>query len=157
MGPESARHDLDAWRASFPADPYAADSELRALNGLYLDGERLEALHGSASEFGRRVVDVVGPSAARYEQRAHLPELARYDGVGHRVEQVRFDPSYHRSGGVVWNTGVVAHSGTPGRAFEQATLLYLLSLEGEAGPLLPGRMQHWTGSRAASSGVGCRA
>ncbi|MFV2008160.1 MAG: acyl-CoA dehydrogenase family protein [Longimicrobiales bacterium] len=137
MDPEGARRDLDAWRASFPADPYAADSELRELNGRYLDGERLEALHGSASEFGRRVSDVVGSCAARYEQRAHLPELVRYDGVGHRIEQVRFDPSYHRTGGVVWNSGVVAHTGTPGRAFEQATLLYLLSLEGEAGHACP--------------------
>ena len=137
MGPESARRDLDAWRASFPADPYASDSELRALNGRYLDGERLEALQGSASDFGRMVVGVVGPSAARYEQRAHLPELVRYDGVGHRVEQVCFDSSYHRSGVVVWNSGVVSHSGTAGRAFEQATLLYLLSLEGEAGHACP--------------------
>ncbi|GMR12172.1 MAG: acyl-CoA dehydrogenase family protein [Gemmatimonadota bacterium] len=137
MGPEDARRDLDAWRASFPADPYAADSELRALNRRFLDGERLEALHESASEFGRAVADVVGPSAARYEQRAHLPELARYDGVGHRLEEVRFDPSYHRSGVAVWKSGVISYSGTPGRAFEQATLLYLLSLEGEAGHACP--------------------
>ena len=135
--PEQARRDLDAWRVSRPADPYRADGELRALNQCYLDGDRLEALHGNASDFGRQVVGVVGPAAMRYEQHAHLPELARYDGVGRRVEEVRFEAAYHRAGAAVWNAGVVAHSGTPGRAFEQATLLYLLSLEGEAGHVCP--------------------
>jgi alkylation response protein AidB-like acyl-CoA dehydrogenase len=134
---ERARSDLDAWRASRPADPYDADSELRALNRRYLDGDRLEALDRSAADFGRRVVDVVAPAAERYEQRAHLPEVSRFDGVGRRVEQVLFHPAYHRAGAVVWNSGVVSHSGTEGAAFEQATLLYLLSLEGEAGHACP--------------------
>ena len=135
--PERARLDLDAWRASRPADPYGADGELRALNRRYLDGNRLEALHRNAADFGRRVVEVVAPAAARYEQRAHLPELSRFDSVGRRVEQVQFDPAYHRAGEVVWNSGIVSYSGTAGGAFEQATLLYLLSLEGEAGHACP--------------------
>jgi alkylation response protein AidB-like acyl-CoA dehydrogenase len=135
--PEGARRDLTRWRESFPDDPYAADPELRALNRRYLSGDRLEALERSASDFGRRVVDVVGPAAARCDRSAHAPELSRYDGVGRRVEEVSFDPAYHRVGEVVWAGGIVSHSGTPGRAFEQATLLYLLSLEGEAGHACP--------------------
>ena len=135
--PEGARRDLDAWRASRQGDPYGADRELRALNRRYLDSDRLEALHRSATDFGRRVVEVIAPAAARYEQRAHLPELSRFDSVGRRVEQVQFDPAYHRAGEVVWGSGIVSYSGTAGGAFEQATLLYLLSLEGEAGHCCP--------------------
>ena len=90
-----------------------------------------------ASRFGEAVVDTVGPACARYEHRTHLPELARYDGIGRRIEAVRFDADYHRAGAAVWSSGLVAESGTPGRAYEQATLLYLLSLEGEAGHACP--------------------
>ena len=48
-----------------------------------------------------------------------------------------FDPAYDAAGGAVWASGLVALSGTPGSAYEQATLLYLLSLEGEAGHACP--------------------
>jgi len=137
MDPVDARRDLDAWRTSLPDDPYTADVEVRALNRRYLAADRLAALERRATAFGRRVVREIGPAAMGYEQRAHLPELSRYDAVGHRVEDVRFDPSYHGAGAAVWQSGLVADSGTPGRAFEQATLLYLLSLEGEAGHACP--------------------
>lgn len=137
MDPERARRDLDAWRASRPEDPYAADGELRALNKCYVDGQRLDALHRRGSTFGRQVMETIGPAALRYEERFRLPELARYDGVGDRVEEVRFDGAYGVAGAVVWGSGVVADSGSPGRAFEQATLLYVLSLEGEAGHVCP--------------------
>ena len=80
---------------------------------------------------------MVGPAAARYEQRLHLPELARYDAIGTRTESVVFDPSYDEAATVVWASGLVALSGIPGSAYEQATLLYLLSLEGEAGQACP--------------------
>lgn len=137
MKPDRTRLDLDAWRESLPADPYVSDVELRALNRRYLEADRLDALERVASDFARQVTAVVGPAALRYEHHAHLPELARYDGHGNRIEEVRFDAAYHSAGSVVWNSGVVADSGTPGRAFEQATLLYLLSLEGEAGHVCP--------------------
>jgi alkylation response protein AidB-like acyl-CoA dehydrogenase len=137
---DDARRDLASWRADFPDDPFKADEHLRAILQRALgtrDGERLAALERDASAFGRDVVSIVGPAAARYEHRAHLPELARYDSIGRRVEAVRFDADYHRAGAAVWGSGLVAHSGTPGRAYEQATLLYLLSLEGEAGHACP--------------------
>lgn len=134
---DEARKALEAWREAFPTDPYAADAPLRHLNRRVLPEERGAALDARATELGRRIVDVVGPAAQRYEHRFHLPELARYDALGHLVEEVRFDPDYHRAGRAVWASGVVADSGTPGRAYEQATLLYLLSLEGEAGHACP--------------------
>ncbi len=137
MGYDEARSDLDEWRAAFPTDPFASDEQLRAILRRALKGKRRRALEESASTFARAVVTVVGPTAARYEQRAHLPELERYDGVGHRREAVSFDPAYHEAGAAVWASEVVALSRVPGRAYEQATLLYLLSLEGEAGHACP--------------------
>ncbi len=134
---DDARRDLEAWRADFPDDPFAADASLRRLLDRALPAERMAALAHEATRFGRAVVDTIGPACARYEHRAHLPELARYDGFGRRIEAVSFDPDYHRAGEAVWRSGLVTHAGTPGRAYEQATLLYLLSLEGEAGHACP--------------------
>ncbi len=134
---EDGRRDLEAWRTEFPDDPFGADAPLRALLDRALPADRVVALARDASRFGRAVIDTVGPACRRYEHRAHLPELERYDGIGNRVEAVRFDPDYHRAGAAIWQSGLVALSGTPGRAYEQATLLYLLSLEGEAGHACP--------------------
>lgn len=125
------------WRQGGSANPYADDVRLRGILATYLDGARLASLEERASTFGRALVEVIGPAAARYEQRAHLPELARYDADGNRTESVVFDPAYHAAGVPVWASGLVAASGTPGQAFEQATLLYLLSWEGEAGHACP--------------------
>jgi acyl-CoA dehydrogenase len=137
MGIASARSALVAWQDSFPADPFASDRDLRAILGRTLGPERLAALETRASAFARQVVEVVGPAARRYEQRLHLPELARYDPIGRRIETVVFDPSYDAAATAVWASGLVALSDRPGSAFEQATLLYLLSLEGEAGQACP--------------------
>ncbi len=137
MGTESARAALAAWRESFPSDPYATDHHLRGILRRALPPDRLLALEGSASAFAHEVTGVIGPAAARYEQRNHLPELARYDPIGNRTESVSFDPAYGAAGAAVWASGLVALSATPGTAYEQATLLYLLSLEGEAGHACP--------------------
>ncbi len=137
MSYDEARAALDGWRAAYPTDPFASDEQLRSILDRALKGKRRRALRKSASAFARAMVAQVGPLAARYEQRSHLPELDRYDGVGHRREAVSFDPAYHEAGAVVWASGAVALSGVPGRAYEQATLLYLLSLEGEAGHACP--------------------
>ena len=137
MSFDDARRDLEAWRADVPADPFGADAPLRRLLERALPPDRLAALTESAAHFGRNVAEVVGPAAARYEHRAHLPVLARFDGFGRRIERIEFDPAYATAGEAVWASGLVAQSGTPGRAYEQATLLYLLSLEGEAGHACP--------------------
>jgi alkylation response protein AidB-like acyl-CoA dehydrogenase len=137
MKTATARGALDAWRRALPADPFANDTPLRAILSSHLAGDRLLALRGSAGAFAREVVTIIGPSASRYEQRSHLPELARWDALGRRTEEVSFDPSYHEAGRAVWRSGLVALSGRPGRAYEQAVLLYLLSLEGEAGHACP--------------------
>jgi alkylation response protein AidB-like acyl-CoA dehydrogenase len=137
MGAKRARAALDAWRRAFPADPFADDANLQTILNTHLAGARLEALRQSAHAFASDVVMVIGPAARRYEHGTHLPELARWDGLGHRTEDVVFDPSYHEAGRAVWRSGLVALSGAPGRAYEQAVLLYLLSLEGEAGHACP--------------------
>lgn len=133
----SARAALESWRRAFPADPFTEDTGLQAILDRHLSNDRLESLRTSAGEFARDVVSVVGPAASRYEQRGHLPELVRWDGLGRRTEEVSFDPSYHEAGRAVWRSGLVSLSREPGRAYEQAVLLYLLSLEGEAGHACP--------------------
>lgn len=137
MGTEDARDALAAWRASYPDDPYADDRHLRMLLARALPPDRLADLEERATAFARDVTGVIAPAALRYEQRTHLPELSRWDAIGRRTEAVDFDPAYHRSGERVWASGLVALSGRPGTAFEQAVLLYLLSLEGEAGHACP--------------------
>jgi len=126
-----------AWRDDYPANPYDADRALHRGLGRYLAKQRLQDLEVSARDFAFAMVNVVAPSAARYEQRLHLPELSRFDAFGRRVEEVSFDPSYHAAGQAVWESGVVSLSQTPGTAFEQMTLLYLLCAEGEAGHACP--------------------
>jgi alkylation response protein AidB-like acyl-CoA dehydrogenase len=133
----AGRAALDAWRRAFPTDPFADDTSLQAILDRHLAGDRLEALRASAGAFARDVVAIIGPASGRYEQRDHLPELVRWDGLGRRTEHVSFDPSYHDAGRAAWRSGLVALSGEPGRAYEQAVLLYLLSLEGEAGHACP--------------------
>ncbi len=137
MGTDTARDALAAWRAAFPADAFTDDTHLRRLLARDLSADRLAALEVRAHAFAGDVAAVVAPAAARYEQRSHLPELDRWDPIGRRTESVEFDPAYHRAGERVWASGLVALSGTPGSAYEQATLLYLLSLEGEAGHACP--------------------
>jgi acyl-CoA dehydrogenase len=122
---DDARAALAAWKAAFPVDPYESDVQLRSILARSLESARLRALEVRASAFARELVAVVAPAAQRYEQHQHLPELIRYD------------PAYHETGAVVWSSGVVAFSKEPGSAYEQATLLYLLSLEGEAGHACP--------------------
>ncbi len=110
---------------------------LRSILSRALEPERMEALDERASTFARDVVSVIAPAAQRYEQRLHLAELNRFDALGQRTESVSFDPAYHEAGRAVWASGAVALSNVPGSAYEQATLLYLLSLEGEAGHACP--------------------
>lgn len=137
MNTDDARADLAAWLAEYPEDPFAADDALRGVLARALPADRLAELERDAGAFARDVTGVVAPAAARYEHRSHLPELARWDGIGRRTEAVQFDEAYHRAGRAVWRSGLVARSDRPGSAYEQAVLLYLLSLEGEAGHACP--------------------
>ena len=134
---DAARSALQAWKADFPKDPYESDLQLREILRRALEESRWKALESRASVFARSLVEIVAPAAQRYEHRLHLPELSRYDAVGTRTETVSFDPTYHDAGAAVWQSGVVALSNDPGSAYEQAVLILLLSLEGEAGHACP--------------------
>lgn len=133
-----ARDAFAAWRADIPSDPYGADTALRGLVATSVtDPGRRNALEDRASAFGRTVVHDIAPAVAQYERRGRGPELIRWDGIGRRVERIEFDGAYADAGRAIWASGIVADSGTPGRAYEQAVLLYLLSSEGEAGHACP--------------------
>jgi alkylation response protein AidB-like acyl-CoA dehydrogenase len=132
---DNARADLAAWRADVASAP---DQELAALvDATITDDERRRALHARVEDFGAAVRDEIAPAVAQFERRGRGPELVKYDGIGRRVERIEFDGSYHDAGRAIWRSGIVADTGTPARAYEQATLLYLLSAEGEAGHACP--------------------
>ena len=126
-----ARDAFSRWRDRFPADPFTTDAHLRLVVARYVGGERLAAIEHSGAAFGRRVASEIGPLVESY--RTHLPELIKYDGLGNRIESIRFHDAYHRVGELTWESGLLRHSGTAGASFEQATLFYLASLEGEMG------------------------
>ncbi len=127
----TARDAFNAWRADFPADPYAADRHLDLANDRYLDEERLAGVRDMGTTFGRTVSEDLGPLVESYQR--HDPELVKYDGLGNRTEEIRFDPAYHVAGALVWASGLLRDAGTPGLSFEQANTFYLASLEGEMG------------------------
>ncbi len=128
-GGMDARADLARWAADRPASWYD-EPHVRALNRRTLDAGRLARLEERAAAFGAAVAGI-GELVRRTD--ARRPELDSWDGAGNRVERVVFDAAYHETGRVVWRSGVVADTAEPGRSFEQATLLYLLSHEGEMG------------------------
>jgi acyl-CoA dehydrogenase len=135
--PATARADLARWNAARTDDPYPADTHLRALNRRLLDPARHAALEERAGEFGRTVARRIRPLVERYEQPERLPSLVKYDGAGAAVEEIRFDEAYHEAGRLVWGAGMLRDAGSPGTSFEQATLFYLLSHEGEMGHACP--------------------
>jgi len=128
MGTESARAALAAWRDEFPADAFTSDPQLRALLARVLPPDRLRALEDSASAFAHQITLVIAPMAARYEQRSHLPELARYNPSGEGASRCLRPLLRHRRCRCLGERtgGSIGQSGT---AYEQATLLYLLSLK----------------------------
>ncbi len=139
---------LAAWRDSYPSDPFATDRHLRELLRRALPPDRLAALERSASAFARRVTGVVGPAAARYEQRTHLPELARYDGdrqpdrggrLRPRLRRRRHRRLGQRPGGAVGDAGHGLRAG-------HAPLPPLARGRGRA--RLPGDLHHRPGPRA---------
>jgi hypothetical protein len=126
-----ARAAFDRWRARYPVDLFRADPHLDLVLSRYLEGDRLGDLRESAARFGSRVGGELGALVESY--RSHLPELIKYDGHGNRIEEIRFHDAYHRAGAIVWDSGLLRHSAAAGKSFEQATLFYLASLEGEMG------------------------
>ena len=90
-----------------------------------------------ASAFATDVVRVVGPAAGATSSGPTCPSSPASTASAGGPRRWRSTPAYDVAGASVWASGLVALSGTPGTAYEQATLLYLLSLEGEAGHACP--------------------
>jgi acyl-CoA dehydrogenase len=129
----NARDAFSRWRDRFPDNPFSTDAHLRLVLGRYVGGARLSAIDHDAAAFAKQVTSEIGPLAESY--RTQLPELTKYDGLGNRIESIRFHDAYHRVGELAWESGLLRHSSAAGASFEQATLFYLASLEGEMGHL----------------------
>ncbi len=126
-----ARAAFDRWRQRFPTNVFSSDAHLDLVLARHIDGDRLASLREEAGSFGAVVAGQLEPLVETY--RTHLPELVKYDGYGNRIEMIRFHDAYHTAGELVWGSGLLAHSAAAGGSFEQATLFYLASLEGEMG------------------------
>ena len=149
MDTTSARVALAAWKDSFPADPFTADRHLRSILRRSLEPDRLAALEVRASAFARTVTGVVGPAAARYEHRAHLPELARYDAIGREPSPWCSIPPTTRPAEAVWASGLVALSGTPGERLRAGHPALPALPRGRGRARLPGHLHHRARPRPA--------
>ncbi len=125
-----AREQFAAWKSRYPENPFAADRHLEAVNRRYLDRDRLKKLGEAGMEFGA-LAPRLAAAIELYESRP--PELVKYDGAGNAIEAVRFSDGYHDAGRLVWGSGLLRAARQPGMSFEQASLFYLASLEGEMG------------------------
>jgi alkylation response protein AidB-like acyl-CoA dehydrogenase len=133
---ESARQDLDAWRAaatanSFDSDPFFQRLLRRHLGDRYTELEpRLFLLaEETGVDFDQAVME-----SSRDE---NLPVVRRHDADGRAVEEVVFHPAYHKVGQVFWSSGVLATLGAPGNELVSGALAYLLDQHGEAGHACP--------------------
>jgi alkylation response protein AidB-like acyl-CoA dehydrogenase len=133
---ESARQDIDAWRAaaatnSFDSDPFFRRLLRRHLGDRYPEVEpRLFLLaEETGVDFEQLVMD-----ASRDE---NLPTVQRHDADGRAVEEVVFHPAYHEVGRVFWASGALATLGLPGSDVVSGALVYLLDQHGEAGHACP--------------------
>jgi acyl-CoA dehydrogenase len=133
---ESARQDLDAWRAaatanSFDSDPFFRRLLHRRLGDRYTELEpRLFLLaEETGVDFNQAVME-----SSRDE---NLPVVRRHDADGRTVEEVVFHPAYHKVGQVFWSSGVLATLGTQGNEVLSGALAYLLDQHGEAGHACP--------------------
>jgi alkylation response protein AidB-like acyl-CoA dehydrogenase len=127
------RRALADWQHDRPQNYWHDNDFLGSL------GQRLGLDPGSVqrlSDFGQAVV-AAEPWVARCSQEPGTPLLERWDAIGRRIERVRFDEAYHAWGRVVYASGVMAITGQPGRAVEQALLMLLSSHHGEAGHNCP--------------------
>jgi alkylation response protein AidB-like acyl-CoA dehydrogenase len=133
--PADARKDLAAWEADRSADPFTTDVHLAALMDRFVTGSRRSDLDDAARAFGTKMANEVPALVVAAE--AHPPRLERFDGIGNRIEEVVHSAEQRAAGSILWSAGLVARAAKPGRSFEQATLAYLASLEGEMGHLCP--------------------
>ena len=97
----------------------ALQTGLRARVGT----DELRELEPRLRAFGEAVAAVIDPAVTEVERRP--PSLAP-------GERVQFDAAYDRAGRAVWASGIVGAG-----AFEQASLLYLLTHAGEGGHACP--------------------
>ncbi len=131
-----ARRDLDGWRRSAGAHPYANDRFIRRVLHRHV-GARWGEVDGLMRAVAERT-DAAFDKAVREANRdENLPRLRRHDDFGRRVEEVIFHPAHHEAGRVFWSSGVLAALAQPGNEVVAGGIAYLLDQHGEAGHACP--------------------
>lgn len=128
------RQQLERWKASQQNDWFGQNPILQDL--LTRLGGPDEARNQRLAGYGQAMAGAEG-LVHRSGAEPNTPVLERYDAIGRRQERVRFDGSYHEFGALVYGSGVMGLTGQPGKALEQAALVYLTSHHGEAGHVCP--------------------
>jgi acyl-CoA dehydrogenase len=126
-----ARAGLADWEAGRPTNFYDATPNLANALRVHL-GDDVAGLELRLREFGAAVAQVVEPAARTQERLGNGPRLVAADALGREYQEIEFDPAHADAGRAVWKSGFVSAP-----AFEQASLMYLLSHAGEAGQACP--------------------
>ena len=134
---EKGRAALVQWRASKPTNYYQSNEVLQDLVSRYASNTDIEGLASRLDAYGQVMATTAQPLVQRCNSIGHTPQLARFNGIGERVEDIVFDPSYHELGHLIYGSGVMAITGQPDRALEQAALVLLTSHHGEGGHVCP--------------------
>jgi acyl-CoA dehydrogenase len=128
---------LAHWRRSKTDNFYLSNPNLeRTIAGLA--GEAATAgMRDRLASFGATLAAEVDPLVEECERLENLPVLRRWSGIGERTEDIEFHPSYREAGRKVWGAGIIAIQAEPGRALEQAAMIYMLCHLGEGGHACP--------------------
>lgn len=127
-----ARAALAGWEAERPTNFYDATPNLARALRTHLGDDGVAAFESRLREFGATVAQVVEPAAQTQERVGNGPRLVAADALGRELQEIEFHPAHEDAGRAVWKSGLLSAP-----AFEQASLMYLLSHAGEAGQACP--------------------
>jgi len=133
----AGRADLARWLEAAAANLYTATPNLARSLRAHLGAAGLRSIEPRLEAFGRVMITDVEPAVRTLERHRELPVHVPYDGIGRRIDGIEFHPAHQEAGRAVWASGICAVQGDGRGAFEQATLLYLLTHAGEGGHACP--------------------
>ncbi len=137
MGENVGRRQLQRWQQSKTTNFYASNANLDRLLSMLGAPETTPAARERLRSFGEVLASKVDPLTADCERIENLPRLRGWSGIGEHTEEIEFHPSYREAGRHIWRAGIMAIQAQPGRALEQAAMIYLLAHLGEGGHACP--------------------
>ncbi|HYC56824.1 MAG TPA: acyl-CoA dehydrogenase family protein [Candidatus Binatia bacterium] len=137
MSENVGRQLLQGWQQSKPDNFYTCNANLDRLLGMLAERDDVASMQERLREFGGVLATRVDPLTADCERLENLPRLRSWSGIGEHTEEIDFHPSYREAGRHIWRAGILAIQAEPGRALEQAAMIYLIAHMGEGGHACP--------------------